>query len=200
MIAEHALQLWKYSVSEGLPQNDCTFVDFERLLHLELAAPEAARDLDPVVCALVHLVVGAYGFSDSRPGKRRAPSAGARYPVECLLLTWHGRTPRLWLVSLTCAGVIPMREAYAAQVARATHAQPGESSVIVVASLWKTIERYGLAGVRYTVYDAGHVLSNLAEFAHDEGTRLGLGLQCSARSVFRELSSNVVALYALRVD
>ncbi len=199
MIAEHALTLWRNSLSEGLPQADCTFVQFERLLHLELRAAVPPDALEPAVRLLVHLVVAAYGYSDTRPGKRRSPSAGARYPVECLVLSWQGRSPQAWLVSLNCGGVRPLAEAFAAQVARAIHAQPGEASVVVVASLWKTIERYGLAGVRYTVYDAGHVLGNLSEFAHDESGRLDLDLDVQARSVFRELSNNVFALYALRL-
>ena len=199
MTAEHALQLWRNSASEGLPQADCTLVQFERLLHLELRPPVPPEALQPAVRLLVHLVVAAYGYSDTRPGKRRSPSAGARYPVECLVLSWQARHPQAWLVSLNCGGVRPLGEAFAAQVARATHAEPGETCVVVVASLWKTIERYGLAGVRYSVYVAGHVVANLCVFAHDEGWRLDTELRVQARSVFRELSNNVFALYAVRV-
>lgn len=199
MMAEQALQLWRNSLSEGLPQADCTFVEFERLLHLELRPAVPPEALAPPLRLLVHLVVAAYGYSDTRPGKRRSPSAGARYPVECLVLSWQGRSPQAWLVSLNRGGVRPVSDVFAAQVARATHAEPGEASVVVVASLWKTIERYGLAGVRYTVYDAGHVVGNLCEFAHDEGWRLDVELAVRARSVFRELSNNVFALYAVRL-
>ena len=199
MNTELALSLWKSSQSEGLPSSDCTSTTLERLLHLELSRGEDPDACEPALRLLAHCVVGASGYSDRRPGKRRVPSAGARYPVECLLLTWREAAPRAWLVSLA-GSVLRLSAGFAAQVARATRATPGESSVVVVASLWKTIERYGLAGVRYTVYDAGHVLSNLAEFAIDEGERLGLGLRVDVHSVFRELSNHVVALYAVRLN
>lgn len=198
MNTQHAVNLWKSSQSEGLPSSDCTSTTLERLLHLELSSGEDPDACDQSLRLLVHCAVGGSGYSDTRPGKRRVPSAGARYPVECLLLTWRDASPRVWLVSLA-GRVLRLSARFAAQVARATQAAPGESGVVVVASLWKTIERYGLAGVRYTVYDAGHVLSNLAEFAIDEGERLGLGLEVDARSVFRELSNHVFALYVVRL-
>lgn len=199
MIAEQALQLWDGSRSEGLPSSDCTSVNFERLLHLELSAGEDRSTSDPMLRLLVHFVVGAHGYSSTRPGKRRAPSAGARYPVECLVLKWHEGEPQLLMVSLARCSVLRMSDALAAQVVRAVGAEPGEACIVVVASLWKTIERYGLAGVRYTVYDAGHVLSNLSEFALDEGQRLGLDLSTDTRCVFKELSGNIIALYAVRM-
>lgn len=200
MNTEHALQLWKSSRSEGLPAADCTFVHLERLLHLERAPAAPAELDDPRLRLLVHAVIGAHGYSQLRPGKRRAPSAGARYPIDCLALTWRDGAPRLWMVTVEGGTVARLSDAYTEQVVQAIGAQPGEDHVVIVASLWKTIERYGLAGVRYTVYDAGHVLSNLTEFAHDEGQRLGLDLTLQARCVFRELPKQIVALHAVRLS
>jgi hypothetical protein len=114
------------------------------------------------------LLEWAYGYRETvTRGRltRRAPSAGALYPTETLVvaeddggwqvLYYHYGNHRFYRVL----------ESDPAAVARRLRMKAGETCVLCVAVLWRTLQRYGVRGYRYGLLDAAHVAANLARAA-----------------------------------
>jgi hypothetical protein len=114
---------------------------------------------------LARLLEWGYGYRRDNPCRRRAPSAGALYPCELLTIE-HGtagwrcflydfrRHRRIWL---------PATDATAA--ARIMRLSRHQAAVIVVAALWRSVQRYGARSYRYCALDAGHIMGNLSRVA-----------------------------------
>jgi hypothetical protein len=116
----------------------------------------------------------AYGYRLTERGlSRRAPSAGAMYPIEVVWLTQvAGRWVFRWFDARyqRCVDLDGPADAAAA----ALWLGPGQHALLLVAVAWRTIQRYGVRGYRYTLLDAGNVLGNVAAAAVAAGAYVNL--------------------------
>ena len=116
----------------------------------------------------------AYGYRVTPRGlSRRAPSAGAMYPIEMVWLTQvAGRWVFRWFDARyqRCVDLAAPADAAAA----ALWLVPGQHALLLCAVAWRTIQRYGVRGYRYTLLDAGNVLGNVAAVAVAAGAHVHL--------------------------
>jgi SagB-type dehydrogenase family enzyme len=117
------------------------------------------------------LLWAAQGVS-SDDGRRTAPSAGARYPLEVYLVCQAGLFR--YLVAdhgLEKLGAADLREA----LTKAAHGQPFVAEAplsLVFAGIYeRTTSRYGERGHRYLHIDLGHAAQNV----HLQAEALGMG-------------------------
>jgi hypothetical protein len=119
--------------------------------------------LPPTLASLAAALDAAYGYqaSPSHPRgiARRAPSAGALYPIEVLAIS-AGRVHHyaFWDRQLRHAHAC---DAHAAS--RALGLGADDLALVTVAVFWRTVQRYGVRGYRYCMLDAANVVSNLVE-------------------------------------
>jgi hypothetical protein len=120
---------------------------------------------------LTRMLEWAYGYRPGGAG-RRTPSAGGLYPCEVLTVE-HG--PDGWVCQLYDFGRqarIALPRADAGALARLLRLDETRAGVLVLAALWRTVQRYGARGYRYCALDAGHVLGNLSRVASVVGGRV----------------------------
>lgn len=156
--------------------------------------PVAVRGEDALAAKnLEALLQWAYGMRAPDQGRvtRMAPSAGALYPSELLVLAQLGGEWGLLYHHAPSHALFPVPGAGAAALAARLGLSPGAQAVLVVSVLWRTLQRYGARGYRYCLLDAGHVAAQLTWAASHFGgeaklrpdwvtqqTQRGLDLPC----------------------
>jgi hypothetical protein len=116
----------------------------------------------------------AFGYRVTPRGlARRAPSAGAMYPIE---LVWITQVDGRWAFRYfdpRQQGCVDLGRA-AEQTAAALRLAPRQHALLPVAVAWRTAQRYGMRGYRYCVLDAGTVLGNVASVVVAAGAYIHL--------------------------
>jgi len=92
---------------------------------------------------------------------RMAPSAGALYPSELLVLAELGGAWRLLYHHAPSRALYPVPVSGAGALAAHLGLARGGQAVLVVSVLWRTLQRYGARGYRYCLMDAAHVATQL---------------------------------------
>lgn len=114
------------------------------------------------------LLEWAYGYKSSEsPGQRRtrrAPSAGALYPIETFVVAETGARWQVLYYDYASRGFYAT-SADGSAVARKLELESGRAVILCIAVLWRTLQRYGVRGYRYCLLDAAHVAANLARAA-----------------------------------
>lgn len=114
----------------------------------------------------------SYGYlaagADGRV-RRAAPSAGALYPTEALLVARADGAWRLLFYDFERHGFLERGPAGGDGLARELDLADGAAAVFLVSVLWRTLQGYGLRGYRYCLIDAANVASNLVEVLADCG-------------------------------
>ncbi len=121
------------------------------------------------VSELCRLLEWAYGHrqpvaAGQRP-TRRAPSAGALYPIEVLLVV----DGAVAYYDFADHSLHHVHACPAATIAGRLGLEAGEAGVVLVSVMWRTVQRYGMRGYRYCHLDAAHVASNLVAAAGASG-------------------------------
>ncbi|HEX2026999.1 MAG TPA: nitroreductase family protein [Nitriliruptorales bacterium] len=96
---------------------------------------------------------------------RRAPSAGAMYPIEVLVVTRRDVS----YYDFTHHQLHGVPGVDAAQVAGRLGLESGQHGVVLAGVVWRTVQRYGTRGYRYCLLDAAHIAANLAAAATATG-------------------------------
>jgi nitroreductase len=121
--------------------------------------PAAHSFVSMITAEAVAVLENAYGYHDtsiSLPRKRRAPSAGALYPTECLLV--DGEAQRAYYYSFETRQLVPMSTHPLA--ASEVPIKVGQCAVLLLSCLWRSVRRYGVRGYRYALLDAACVAAN----------------------------------------
>jgi hypothetical protein len=147
--------------------------------------PDTARS--PAADVLGRLAEQAYGYRTDR-GRvaRRAASAGAMYPTEVLWLTRERGRWQLFVHDFTLQRSLRRdddAEALAAMLALA----PGQTALLPVAVVWRTVQRYGFRGYRYCVLDAAQVIGNISALATAAGMACSQAVIDNPEKVDRQL-------------
>jgi hypothetical protein len=138
--------------------------------YVRAGRPFAAPDAETAqrLQELQWLLEWAYGYKASeRPGQRRtrrAPSAGALYPTETfIVIEAGGRWQVLYYdyASHNFYATFADGPAVAGKMGLAS----GQVTILCVAVLWRTLQRYGVRGYRYCLLDTAHVAANFARAA-----------------------------------
>jgi hypothetical protein len=136
--------------------------------------PVVSRSLD----GLSRLLELSYGYRPPQHYKqrytRRAPSAGAMFPCELLVLPppQHG----LPCLIYSCENQLffPIAGSDAAAARDELRARPDSWVVVIVGLFWRSVRRYGMRGYRYVLLDAAALSASLLRNAARAGTDLGL--------------------------
>jgi SagB-type dehydrogenase family enzyme len=148
------------------PRQDGT-VSVEEALRLRRSVRSFA-DRPLSLQAAAQLLWAAQGTSDPAEGKRTAPSAGATYPLELLLVAgnvaglepgiYRYRTGRHELLQLAPGD---RRRQLAEAALRQTWLAEAPAVVVIVAVYERTARRYGQRAERYVHMEVGHAGENL---------------------------------------
>jgi SagB-type dehydrogenase family enzyme len=140
-----------------------------------IARRRSIRDFAPEppgMYAVANLLWAAQGVT-SQDGRRAAPSAGARYPLETYFVCEYGLFH--YLPGDPHAAVKLWAEDLRARLAKACLGQrfiaEAPLSIIFAAVYERTASRYGDRGTRYVHMDVGHAAENV----HLQAEALGLG-------------------------
>lgn len=155
----------------------------------------------------VALLEWAHGYrSESRrrgaEPLRRSASAGALYPIECLIVhTGPTGTDAVYYYDFRRHRLL--RLAGAAPMGVRERLEAGDGPLIVLSAvLWRSAHRYGARSYLYCLLDAGEVAFNLAEAGRAFGRRVRV--TCSAPSDVDaealQLNATESALLALEVE
>jgi hypothetical protein len=145
----------------------------------------AAVDPDDLLARLSDL---AFGYRATPRGlARRAPSAGAMYPIEVAWITHDGsRWVFRYFDALRRACIDAGGSAQAA--AEELELAPGQHALLLMGVAWRTIQRYGLRGYRYCLLDAGNVLGNVASVVVASGAKIHLPESVPHALIHQELN------------
>jgi SagB-type dehydrogenase family enzyme len=138
--------------------------------YVRASRPFAAPDVGTAsrLQELQRVLEWAYGYkSTERPGQRRtrrAPSAGALFPIETFLVVETGAGWQVLYYDYANHAFFAT-SADGPAVARKLGVASGSAAILCVAVLWRTLQRYGVRGYRYCLLDAAHVAANLARTA-----------------------------------
>lgn len=99
---------------------------------------------------------------------RRAPSAGALYPIEVFLVV----DGTVAYYDFADHRLHPVASRPVATIADRLRLDPGDTGVVLVSVMWRTVQRYGARGYRYCHLDAAHVAANLVAAAGASGRRV----------------------------
>ena len=137
---------------------------------LDFWASELAGEarVDGGLLECLRLVERAFGLSERRPGKRVVPSAGARYPIDLVLLTREQGVARALLYDPWQRRLYALKSATSERLGERHAVLAHEVHVLLVAVFQLSVERYGARGARYCLIEAGYVASNCVETAYDE--------------------------------
>ena len=117
------------------------------------------------------LVWAAQG-QDANHGYRTAPSAGATYPLELLVVTPEGLFRYLPVKhALEKLAAEDLRSALASAAWEQAFVGAAPLILVFAAQFSKTTKRYGRRGLRYVYMEAGHAAQNV----HLQAEALGLG-------------------------
>jgi len=136
--------------------------------------PALARSLDD----LSRLLELSYGYRPPQHHKqrftRRAPSAGAMFPCELVVLPpAHYGLPCL-IYSCENQLFFPILGSDAPAARDELSTQPGRWVVVIAGLLWRSVRRYGMRGYRYVLLDAAALSASLLRNAARAGTHLTL--------------------------
>ncbi len=145
-----------------------------------LAARRSIREYTRAPLTLAHvaqLLWAAQGITD-REGGRTAPSAGALYPLEILLVAGQveGLEAGVYRYSPERHELVPIaagdRRAELAAAAVDQQWMARAPAMIAIAAVYeRTTKKYGERGRRYVAMEVGHAVENI----YLEATALGLG-------------------------
>jgi hypothetical protein len=128
---------------------------------------EPFREGSPALRSLSQALEWSYGyrgkFQAGKKNVRRAASAGALYPTELfVLISLKGEWKCLYYCFLTHS-FYDNTGADPPSLSRSLGLESGQTAVLLVSILWKTVQKYGARGYRYCLLDSGNVLSNLVQ-------------------------------------
>lgn len=130
----------------------------------------------------------AYGYRVSpdhpRGISRRAPSAGALYPIEVLAI---GRTG-IYQYAFWDRQFHRAHASDAGAAARVLGLGADDLALVTVAVFWRTVQRYGIRGYRYCMLDAAHVMSNLVSVITSRGGTDRLAVAAPSTRLTRALA------------
>ncbi len=145
-----------------------------------LAQRRSVRELRPEPVSLAEagqLLWAAQGIAQSG-GYRTAPSAGATYPLEVLLVAGsvHDLSPGLYRYRPREHALAPMLEEdlrgkLAAAALGQSFVKDGAAVLVITAIYERTTIRYGQRGIRYVHMEMGYASENI----HLQAAALGLG-------------------------
>lgn len=105
-----------------------------------------------------------YGYRnyahDKRKTKRRSPSAGALYPIELLIITHIKGTPRLLYYDYRKHDFFLVDNADLHHWLNDYPLNDNESQIVFMSVFWRTVQKYGVRGFRYTYLDVAFILDN----------------------------------------
>lgn len=190
------LRLQEVLTSHSRVSSICAEISASKyLLGAEVGSPApGSREAPPDVFAKIAALCHGYSRpSDGNCRFRNAPSAGARYPIELLLADQEGG--RLYWYDLQAGefrNVGALNEASDGGRGYEMH---------LAAVLWRTVQRYGVRGLRYCLLDATAVASNVAELSFDFQGPRGLDIRQSRLSdVTVSRCQSIRPLLSLKVD
>ena len=145
-----------------------------------LAKRRSVREYRPEALTLAEvgqLLWAAQGIT--RPGDHRtAPSAGATYPLEILLLAGsvHDLSPGLYRYRPPEHALVPLLEKdlrikLTADALGQSCVKDGAAALVITAIYERTTGKYGQRGLRYVHMEVGYASENI----HLQATALGLG-------------------------
>ncbi len=127
---------------------------------------------------VAQLLWAAQGITDENRGRRAAPSAGAKYPVELYVVAGKvdGLAPGLYhyapgLHILTAVKEGDVREELCKEALSQEWVRDAELVIVIAAVYERTMEKYGERGVRYVHIEVGAVAENI----YLQAESLGLG-------------------------
>lgn len=110
---------------------------------------------------LTELLEWIYGYRnikhDNKRNKRRAPSAGGLYPNELLLLTYIDETWKLLYYSFEKHAFFFIRNMDKGEIGDLFLADRNKTHLFFISVLWKTVQKYGVRGFKYSLLDAGFI-------------------------------------------
>jgi nitroreductase len=137
------------------------------------------------------LLEWAYGYRGGPSGphgrRRRAPSAGALYPTEVLLLACIEGRWRVLHYDFRRGEAHVLAGAEAEPLASSLELEEERIGVLLSTVLWRSAQRYGARCYLYSLLDAGHVAANLWL----AGVHFGCPVQRVARPLAREHESRL---------
>lgn len=162
---------------------------------------EAARTRLQQVSGLLRAAYG-YRLCDARVS-RYAPSAGARYPTEVIVIL---NLDGAWRSAIFDFRTRIFHEGRHSKTTGATVAQRlclSDDCVFVgaLSVLWRTIQRYGLRGHRYCIVDAVCVISNVMDLGHQGRARGYVGPdECAVITSLLGLPASTPLVAGTKVD
>jgi len=133
---------------------------------------------EPLTMAEVGQLLWAAQGITQPGGYRTAPSAGATYPLEILLLAGSVRdlSPGLYRYRPPEHALVPLLEKdlrikLAAAALHQSCVKDGAAALVITAIYERTTEKYGQRGLRYVHMEVGYASENI----HLQATALGLG-------------------------
>ena len=140
-----------------------------------IAKRRSVRDFrsEPLTLAQIsQLAWAAQGITDPAGGRRAAPSAGAKYPLELYLLTKEGQfhyVPQGHKL-IQVSGRDRREDLSKAALGQTSVAQ-APLDIVIAAVFARTEEKYGERARQYVYLEAGHVAENIVL----QGVALNLG-------------------------
>jgi SagB-type dehydrogenase family enzyme len=127
---------------------------------------------------VAQLLWAAQGVTDESRGRRAAPSAGAKYPIELYVVAGdvEGLVPGLYHYvpgphALSVAKEGDVREELCKEALSQEWVRDAELVIVIAAVYERTMEKYGERGVRYAHIEVGAVAENI----YLQAESLGLG-------------------------
>jgi SagB-type dehydrogenase family enzyme len=143
-------------------------------LEKAIATRRSCRDFSPqpITFEQIGELVWAAQGQDTAGRYRTAPSAGATYPLELLVVTGEGLFHYLPAKhSLEKRSDQDLRAALASAAWGQNFIEEAPLTLVFAAEFARTTRRYGERGIRYVYMEAGHAAQNV----HLQAESLGLG-------------------------
>ena len=127
---------------------------------------------------VAQLLWSAQGVTDEDRGRRAAPSAGAKYPIELYAVAGsvNGLAPGLYRYAPEGHALVQVKEGdvrreLCAEALSQEWVRSAELVIVIAAVYERTMEKYGERGIRYAHIEVGAVAENI----YLQAESLGLG-------------------------
>lgn len=129
---------------------------------------EETREDDPSLKNFKYLLEWSYGYRNKRHinknTKRRAPSAGALYPTELMLLTWLNEKWTLLYYSFSRHAFYNIPDPDLTCFLSQSKLNKEESQLYFLSVFTRSVQKYGVRAYRYAYLDASCIADNIARF------------------------------------
>lgn len=120
--------------------------------------------------------------------KRRTPSAGALYPTEAFLVLETEVGWQVLYYHFVSHQFYPVPVQKIDVIVDALGLTKGTEGILLISVLWRTVQRYGVRGYRYSLLDASHVAFNLVQNLESLGHQIQLTPQAPTLQLQRHLN------------